>query len=69
MSDCLAYLRQHLELQGLSERVAELITESWRRNTNDAYNTAWCKWHCWYTKWNINPISTSVVNIIQLLVD
>ena len=66
MSDCLAYLRQHLELQGLSERVAKLITVSWRRNTNDAYNPTQ---HCWCTKWNINPISTSVVNIIQLLVD
>jgi len=32
VSDRLAYLKQHLEMQGLSERAAELIIESWRRN-------------------------------------
>ena len=65
----LAYLRQHLETQGLSQRAAELVIESWRDNANDAYNTAWRKWHGWCTERDINPISASVVNIVQFLVD
>ena len=67
--DRLAYLRQHFEMQGLSPRVAELLIESWRGNTNDAYNTAWRKWLCWCTERDINPISTSVMNTMQFLVD
>ena len=67
--DRLAYLRQHFEMQGLSPRAAELLIESWRGNTNDAYNTAWRKWLCWCTERDINPISTSVINIMQFLVD
>ena len=38
--DRLAYLRQHFEMQGLFPKAAELLIESWRGNTNDAYNTA-----------------------------
>ena len=67
--DHLAYLRQHFEMQGLSPRAVELLIESWRGNTNDAYNTAWRKWLRWCTEQDINPISTSVMNIMQFLVD
>ena len=66
---CLAYLRQHFEMQGLSPRAAELLIKSWIGNTNDAYNSAWRKWLCWCTERNINPISTTVLNITQFLVD
>ena len=66
--DRLAYLRQHFEMQGLSPRAAELLIESWRGNTNDAYNTEWRKWLCWCTERDINPISASVMNIMQFLV-
>ena len=62
--DCLAYLRQHFEMQGLSPRAAELLIETWRGNTNYAYNTAWRKWLCWCTEWDIKPNSTSVVSIM-----
>ena len=65
----LAYLRQHFEMQGLSPRAAELLIESWRGNTNDACNSAWRKWLYWCTEQDINPISTSVMNIMQFLVD
>ena len=45
--DCIACLRQSFEMQGFSERVAELLIQSWRGNTNSAYNSAWRKWHHW----------------------
>ena len=67
--DRLAYLRQHLETQGLSQRATELIIESWKDNTNVAYNTAWRKWYRWCAERDINLISASVVNIVQFLVD
>ena len=45
--DCMACLMQSYEMQGFSERVAELLIQSWRGNINSAYNSTWCKWHCW----------------------
>ena len=59
--DHLAFPRQYLETQMLSQRAAVLVIESWRDNTSDAHNTAWHKWHCWCTEWDINPFQ-SVVN-------
>ena len=57
--DRLAYPRQYLETQVLSQRATALVIESWRDNTSDAHNTAWHEWHCWCTEWDINPISVS----------
>ena len=49
--DHLAYLRQHFKIQRLSPRAAELLIETWRGNTNDAYNTAWRKWLAGVRNW------------------
>ena len=67
--DRMAYLRQQYEMQGISQRVAELVINSWRGNTNSAYNAAWRKWHSWCAQRGVNPVSTSVVNIMQFLTD
>ena len=67
--DCLAYLRQIYEAQGFSQRVAELVIESWRGNTNAAYNSAWRKWNSWCCRRGINPISPTVASIMEFLTD
>jgi len=67
--DHLAYLLHRYEIQGFLQRVAELLIESWRSNTNTAYNSAWCKWHSWCIRQNCDPTSASVNNIMQFLVD
>ena len=67
--DRLAYLRQIYEAQGFSQRVAELVIESWRGNTNAAYNSAWRKWHSWCCRRGINPVSATVASIMEFLTD
>ena len=67
--DRLAYLRQIYEAQGFSQRVAELVIESWRGNTNAAYNSAWRKWHSWCCRRSINPVSATVASIVEFLTD
>ena len=67
--DRLAYLRQTYEAQGFSQRVIRLVIESWRGNTNTAYNSAWRKWHSWCLRRSINPISASVADIMEFLTD
>ena len=56
-------------MRGISQRAADLIINSWRGNTNSAYNTAWQKWYSWCSQRGANPVSTSVVNIMQFLTD
>ena len=64
-----AYLRQIYEAQGFLQRVAELVIESWRGNTNAAYNSAWRKWHSWCCRRGINPVSATVASIMEFLTD
>ena len=67
--DRMACLRQCYEMQGFSERVAELLVQSWRDNTNSAYNSAWRKWHRWCAERNYNPTSTPLSNVLQFLAE
>ena len=67
--DCMACLRQSFEMQGFSERVTELLIQSWRGNTNSAYNSAWHKWHRWCAERNYNPISTPLSSVLQFLAE
>jgi len=63
--NCMACLRR----QGFSERVTELLLQSWRSNTHSAYNSAWCKWCGWCAGRHINPLSASLGNVLQFLAD
>ena len=67
--DHLACLRQLYEMQGISQRAANLIISSWYGNTNSAYNAAWQKWYSWCAQQGADPLSTSVVNIMQFSTD
>ena len=67
--DRMACLRRSYQMQGLSERVAELLIQSWRNNTNSAYNSAWRKWHRWCVERNYNPFSTSLSSVLQFLAE
>ena len=67
--DCMACLRQSFKMQSFSERIAELLIQSWRGNTNSAYNSAWHKWHRWCAERNYNPTSTSLSSVLQFLAE
>ena len=64
-----ARLRQGFSSQGFSERVTELLLQSWRSNTHSAYNSAWSKWCGWCSGRHINPLSASLGNILEFLAD
>ena len=67
--DRMACLRQSYQMQGLSERVAELLIQFWRNNTNSTYNSVWRKWHRWCVERNYNPFSTSLSSVLQFLAE
>ena len=54
---------------GLFWKVTELLLQSWRSNTHSAYNSAWSKWCGWCCGRHINPLSASLGNILDILVD
>ena len=64
-----ACLRQGFSSQGFSERVTELLLQSWRSITHSAYNSAWSKWCGWCSGRHINPLSASLGNILEFLAD
>ena len=65
----MACLRQGFLSQDFSERVTELLLQSWRSNTHSAYNSAWSKWCGWCSGRHINPLSASLGNILEFLAD
>ena len=68
-SSRMACLRQDFSSQGFSERVTELLLQSWRSNTHSAYNSAWSKWCRWCFGRNTNPLSASLGSILEFLAD
>ena len=60
-------LREQLSLQGLPEKVVELIVDSNRPATRAAYQSAWVRWRNWCSARGKDPMSPDVVNFLGLL--
>ena len=60
-------IRSTFQSRGLSEDAITILCASWRTNTEAFYSSAWNKWSRWCEQIHINPLSTSVVNIIEFL--
>ena len=69
VSSHMAHLQQTYAMQGFSERVTELLLQSWRANTHSAYNTAWSKWCGWCNQRQVHPFSASLEEIMDFLAD
>ena len=69
VSSRMAHLRQTYAMQGFSERVTELLLQSWRANTHSACNSAWSKWCGWCNQRQIHPFSASLEEIMEFLAD
>ena len=67
ISSHMAHLRQSYSMQGFSERVTELLLQSWRANIHSAYNSAWSKWCGWYNQRQVHPLSASLEKIMEFL--
>ena len=65
----LACIRNGLESLGFSEDSSLLICSSWRKSTSKSYETAWKRWSSWYHQREVNPVSTSLINIVQFLTE
>ncbi|CAC5365272.1 unnamed protein product [Mytilus coruscus] len=57
----------HTITANLSKAAAELYSKAWRSGTRASYKSAWKRWSSWCNSREINPIQTSVENIIQFL--
>ena len=63
----MAHLWQSYSMQGFSERVTELLLQSWRASTHSAYNSAWSKWCGWCNQRQVHPLSASLEEIMEFL--
>ncbi|CAC5365403.1 unnamed protein product [Mytilus coruscus] len=57
----------HTITANLSKAAVELYSKAWRPGTRASYKSAWKRWSSWCNSREINPIQTSVENIIEFL--
>ncbi|XP_065918390.1 uncharacterized protein [Dysidea avara] len=65
----MAYLGKGYSMQGFSQRVTNMLLQSWRSHTHSAYNSAWKKWCCWCVRRQADPLSASLADILEFLTD
>ena len=65
----LAYIRQSLEKQGISEQGAELYCASWRHSTTRAYTSCWQRWIDWCGTRSTDLSKAPVGQIVAFLTD
>ena len=65
----LAYIRQSLEKQGISEQGVELYCASWRHSTTMAYTSCWQRWIDWCGTRSTDPSKAPVGQIVAFLTD
>ena len=62
-------LKESLHAEGVLKDSAALITNARRSGTNAHYESAWRKWHSWYSHRQVDPIKCSVNKILQFLTE
>ena len=65
----LASVRDFLSSCNLLEESLSIYNASWRGSTAKSYDSAWNLWVSWCQQKSINPISSSLRDIIQFLTD
>ena len=60
---------QRFETTEVSAETRQILLAAWRRNTTNAYPSAWSKWVGWCGERKINPISVSLNAILEFLKD
>ena len=64
--DC---VRGLLQSEGVSARAAEIIFQQQRASTQRSYDCAWRKWTKWNSERDSNPLSPSIPQILDFLID
>ncbi|KAM4721757.1 integrase/recombinase xerD homolog [Rhinophrynus dorsalis] len=52
---------------GFSESAQTLLAESWAPGTRAMYKSAWSAWSRWCVERNLDPVSTSPINVVNFL--
>lgn len=60
-------LRARLQSQGFSNQCIDIINASWREGTKKQYQYAWSLWSKWCVTKNINPMDSSVQDLLNFL--
>ncbi|KAM4807615.1 LOW QUALITY PROTEIN: uncharacterized protein WCC33_005133 [Rhinophrynus dorsalis] len=53
--------------QGFSESAQTLLAESWAPGTRTMYRSAWSAWSRWCVERDLDPVSTSPINVVNFL--
>ena len=59
--------RKNLVEKGISNTVANLISNSRRSVTKSNYQSAWKKWVTWFSEGQINPVTCSINFVLNFL--
>jgi hypothetical protein len=62
-------ISQRFQTTDVSEETREILLAAWRRNTTNAYASAWNKWVGCCGEQEINPISVSLNTVLEFLKD
>ena len=57
--------RKRLATEGISEKVASLISDSRRSGTKSDYESSWRKWDSWCFGRQVDPIGGSIANVLN----
>ena len=66
-SDCLASLDRNFQTEGFSKSARNLLTASWRKDTQRDYSKKFDKFNSWCTEKQINPYSATLNQVADFL--
>ena len=68
-SSCVSCLIQRYETEGFSKDVANLLVAATRSSTSKTYESSWRRWCGWCSKRKVNPLSSTLANILSFFAD
>lgn len=66
---CLESVRRSFGIEGLLERAAELLEESWAPGTRNRYKGIWRIWSSWCVARSLDPVEAPVVEVVNFLTE
>ena len=64
-----AYIRDNLEVPGISPRAASHVLKSWRPGTEKQYSAAWKCFCCWCDRKHRNPLQADLMTVCDFLTE
>ena len=64
-----AYIRDNLQVRGISPRAASYVLKSWRPGTEKQYSAAWKCFCCWCDRRQRNPLQADLETVCDFLTE